>query len=256
MSPCNSVRDWDAETYDRIAQPQFAWADEVLARLVLAGDETVLDAGCGSGRVTLRLVERLPRGRVIGVDGSPSMIAKATAALGDRAEVIECDLAQLELGEQVDAVFSNAVFHWVSDHARLFACLYDVLRSGGRLVAQCGGKGNVSALGKVVREVSTQPAFRRHLGDWDRPWNFQAPDATAERLDRAGFEGIRCWLEPRPAHPDEPREYLRAVTLGPHLGRLPDELQDPFVDAVTEAMGDPLVLDYVRLNIDARRPAA
>ena len=253
MSSHTGPRDWDADVYDRVSQPQVEWASEVLERLPLAGDEAVLDAGCGSGKVTERLVERVPRGRVVAVDASAAMVGKARERLGARAEVRQADLAELALDEPVDAVFSNAVFHWIPDHDRLFARLHTALRPGGRLVAQCGGKGNVAAIGRAVREVIACDPFAEHIGEYDRIWNFASDAETAGRLDRAGFEDIECWLEPRPVRPAEPYEYLRAVTLGPHLARLPDELEPPFVEAVLDAMGEPLELDYVRLNIDARR---
>ena len=247
------AREWDAEVYDRVAQPQFEWSQEVLERLPLDGDETVLDAGCGSGRVTEQLVERLPRGRVIAVDASEDMVRKARERLGDRAEVQRSDLAELELREAVDVVFSNAVFHWVPDHDRLFARLHQALRPGGRLVAQCGGQGNVASLGRALIEVVAQERFVEHFADFEGVWNFTSAEETAERLERSGFEDVRCWLEPRPVQPAEPFDFLRTVTLGPHLARLPASLQRPFVEAVLEELGEPLVLDYVRLNIDARR---
>jgi trans-aconitate 2-methyltransferase len=139
-----TVRDWDASTYERVSGPQVEWAARVLHRLPLRGDETVLDAGCGSGRVTQMLLERLPRGHVVAVDAAPSMVEAARAALGDRATVLLSDLTELEVDEPVDAAFSNAVFHWIPDHARLFARIHAALRPGGRLIAQCGGAGNIA----------------------------------------------------------------------------------------------------------------
>jgi trans-aconitate 2-methyltransferase len=248
-------RQWDAEVYDRISQPQFEWAQGVLERLPLQGDETVLDAGCGTGRVTEQLVERLPRGRVIAVDASRDMVDKARQRLGERADVRLADLAELELDEQVDAVFSNAVFHWILEHHRLFARLHAALRPGGRLVAQCGGQGNVASLARVLVQVVAQDRFAKHFGDFEGMWNFASPDETAERLERAGFEAVECWLEPKPVRPQEPLDYLRSGALGPHLGRLPEDLRDPFAEAVLEQMGTPLELDYVRLNIQARKPS-
>lgn len=250
-----SPRDWDAATYDRVSDPQAAWAGEVLERLLLRGDETVLDAGCGSGRVTRLLLDRLPEGRVIAADAAPTMVEQARRALGARAEVLHADLAALELSEAVDAVFSNAVFHWVSDHERLFASLHGVLRPGGQLVAQCGGAGNVERFIAVARAVGDEPPFAAHLRGYVGPWNFQSAEATARRLERAGFGHIRCWLELRPAVPAEPDTYVRSVCLGYHLEQLPHELRDPYVGAVLERVGEPFELDYVRLNIDARRPA-
>lgn len=248
-------RDWDAETYDRVSDPQVAWAGPVLDRLALAGDEAVLDAGCGSGRVTRMLLDRLPRGRVVAVDTAPSMVAAARRALGDRAEVIEADLVDVVLDEPVDAVFSNAVFHWVPDHDALFRCLHAALRPRGRLVAQCGGAGNVERFLAAAREVSAREPFAAHLAGWEGPWNFSTAEATRDRLERAGFEDVEAWLEPNPVVPEFPDEYLRTVCLGHHLERLPSEVRDSFVRAVAERCGQPLELDYVRLNIDARRPA-
>jgi len=247
-------REWDAEVYDRVSGPQFEWAQEVLERLELNGDEIVLDAGCGSGRVTAVLVDRLPEGRVIAVDGSESMVAMARETLGDRADVREVDLARLDLHQEVDLVFSNAVFHWIPDHDNLFRRLHESLRPGGRVVAQCGGHGNVASLVKVIAEVGAQPRFAEHFTGMSGGLNFATAEETESRLAAAGFEDVRCWLQRKDTRPAEPKPFLATVTLGPQLERLPDELKEPFVDEVAAAMGEPLVLDYVRLNIDARRP--
>ncbi len=247
-------REWDAEVYDRVADPQFEWAQEVIDRLELRGDEDVLDAGCGSGRVTAELLDRLPDGRLVGIDGSASMVAMAREKLGDRVEIREEDLAELDLHEQFDLVFSTAVFHWVPDHENLFRRLFAALRPDGRLVAQCGGHGNVASLVAVIAEVAGQPRFGEHFEGMESGLNFATPQDTEARLEGAGFEDVRCWLQRKDTQPSEPKPFLATVTLGPQLERLPDELKDPFVDEVAAGMGEPLVLDYVRLNIEARKP--
>jgi trans-aconitate 2-methyltransferase len=252
-----SPRDWDASTYDRVSAPQVGWARDVLARLDLRGNETVLDAGCGSGRVTRMLLALLPDGRVIAVDAAPSMVEQARAVLTEeRVDVLPAtDLTELELDEPVDVVFSNAVFHWIENHDALFGRLHAALRPGGRVVAQCGGAGNVEAFLRVAEAVGSEPPFADRLRGWARPWRFEAPGPTEERLRRAGFDDVRCWLSPGEVVPPEPLEYLRTVCLGPHLVELPEDLRDEYVAAVAERCGEPLELDYVRLNIDARRPA-
>ncbi|MDQ3721290.1 MAG: methyltransferase domain-containing protein [Actinomycetota bacterium] len=249
------ARDWDARSYERVSGPQAAWAEKVLDRLALRGHETVLDAGCGSGRVTKMLLERLPEGRVVAVDSAPSMVAEARQALDPvRATVIEADLAQLRLEEPVDATFSNAVFHWVPDHDALFARLFEALGPGGRLEAQCGGEGNVERFHEAAREVGEREPFYSHLSGWTGPWNFAGPAETAERLRGAGFEQVKTSLEPWPVTLEEPVEYLRTVCLGHHLERLPGELHGLYAEAVAAECGTPLTLDYVRLNLSARRP--
>jgi trans-aconitate 2-methyltransferase len=247
------ARDWDARTYHRVSAPHQDWADALLDRLALRGDETVLDAGCGSGRVTLKLLDRLPRGRVIAVDVAPSMVAEAREVLGSRAPVLQSDLTELTLPEPVDAVFSSAVFHWIADHDALFARLRGALVPGGRVVAQCGGAGNIAAFRAVSDDVAAREPYAPYLAGWAGPWNYAGRRETERRLARAGYAEIRCWLQPWPVTPPEPRDYLCAVCLHPHMERLPEELREAYVDDVLAACGDPLELDYVRLNIDARR---
>lgn len=248
-----TTRDWDAATYDRVADPMTRWGTAVLDRLPLNGDEIVLDAGCGSGRVTEMLVARLPNGRVIALDASPSMVDAARERLvrfGDRVDFVVADLGQpLPLEGEVDAILSTATFHWVPDHDALFRNLAAALRPGGRLVAQCGGVGNIASIRRALASI----------GDgWLGPAHFETPLATAERLDAAGFVDIEAWLtdEPTRFEAGEPFEtYLRTVVLGPHLDRLPADGREAFVRAVADAIPEP-VIDYVRLNIVARRRAA
>jgi trans-aconitate 2-methyltransferase len=162
-----STQDWDAATYDRVSAPQQAWAVEVMDRLGLRGDEVVLDADCGSGRVTLDLLARLPDGRVIAVDVAPSMVEHAREALPrDRATVLLRDLVELSTSEPVDAVFSNATFHWIHDHETLFACLFDALKPGGRLSAQCGGAGNIDAFRAAADSVTREEPFDYYFATW------------------------------------------------------------------------------------------
>ncbi len=251
-----AARGWNADVYHRVSGPHVGWAEAILDRLELAGDETVLDAGCGSGRVTQLLLERLPQGRVIAVDSSAEMLARAREELDPaRADVRAADLAQLRLsdGETVDAVFSNAVFHWIADHEALFAALARALRPGGRLSAQCGGAGNVAAVHAAAVAAAADAGLAEHFEGWRGPWNFATPEQTEARLRAAGFGEARCWLQTWPVEPDEPRAYLETVCLGPHLERLPAAAHEAFLDAVMARLGERATLDYVRLNIVAVR---
>lgn len=248
MAP-SPPRDWDASSYQRVSAPQEAMGRDVLDRLVLRGDERVLDAGCGTGRVTAALLDRLPSGEVVAVDGSPAMVEAARAALrSERVQVRVADLLELEVDRPVDAILSTAAFHWIGDHDRLFARLHAALAPGGRLVAQCGGEGNVAAVGRAIARVA-----HPRLENWPGPWNFASPAATEERLRAIGFTGVWCWPQSVRVVPGDLREYLATVVLGSHLERLEAPDREGFVDAVRTALDDDGI-DYVRLNILARRP--
>jgi trans-aconitate 2-methyltransferase len=242
-------RDWDAATYERVSGPQTRWGQAVLDRLPLDGDERVLDAGCGTGKVTAMLLERLPRGRVVALDGSPSMIEEARKRFaGDaRVELVTADLAKpLPLAPAVDAILSTATFHWITDHAALFRNLGAVLRPGGRLVAQCGGAGNVARVTTALRALD--PTLKQDK-------NYATPEETAGHLAAAGFVDVRVWLHPEPTRfeRDEPLEtFLRTVILGDVLPQIPEDRRAGFVHDVATRMEVPEI-DYVRLNIDARR---
>jgi trans-aconitate 2-methyltransferase len=249
MSTERAPGDWNATKYDRVADPQTRWGAEVLERLPLEGDETVLDAGCGTGRVTELLLARLPRGHVVALDFSGAMLAQAgerLARFGDRVTYVAADLGRpLPIDQPVDAVLSTATFHWVMDHDALFENLAAVLKPGGRLVAQCGGFGNVATMLRVAREV--HPGFRR-------VHNFQTPGATAARLRASGFAEVETWLSEAPTRfdPGAPFEaFLETVCLRTFLDELQPDEREPFVQDVAARMPEP-VLDYVRLNITAR----
>jgi trans-aconitate 2-methyltransferase len=244
------TRSWDAASYDRISDPMLRMGSDVLDRLPLRGDERALDAGCGSGRVTERLAERLPHGRVIALDASPAMIARAAARLGrfgHQVELMVADLGRpLPVEPPVDAVLSTATFHWVPDHDALFRNLAGVMRPGARLAAQCGGAGNLASVQQVLRDLGEDPLAGVH---------FETPEATDARLRAAGFSEVRCWLvEERVAleRGGPLEEYLRTIVLGAHLDGRSGADAGRFVRAVAEGLAEP-VLDYVRLNIDAVR---
>jgi trans-aconitate 2-methyltransferase len=260
-----SESEWNAAAYHRLSNPQLSWGEKVLARLPLNGDETVVDAGCGSGRLTALLLDRLPRGQVIAVDRSQNMLRQAADYLqpryGDQVTFIAADLLDLELASPVDAIFSTATFHWVLDHQRLFHRLHGLLRPGGRLVAQCGGGPNIAAVRARGTAMMRSPDYAPYFVGWHGPWVYADAETTAQRLRAAGFVEIETSLEPAPTRlgsAAEYEEYLATIIFRTHLQRIPDaDQRRAFVHAITElaARDDPpFVLDYWRLNLQGRRP--
>jgi len=218
---------WDAATYEQVADPQAQWAKEIIARGRFTPGELVLDAGCGGGRVTKQLLETGVK--VIAVDADAAMVAKARETLPPEVPVLQQDLLDLTVEEPVDAVFSCAVFHWITDHDRLFERLHAALKPGGRLIAQCGGHGNIA---RVIEAI----------GERHGRWLYATAEETEARLKRAGFTHARAWLEPKPTHVPDMETYLAAVVLhGQRDAR----------ERARRAAAKLDHLDYVRLNIDA-----
>jgi trans-aconitate 2-methyltransferase len=183
------------------------------------------------------------------------MVEKVRETLRPGDEALVSDLTELELDQQVHAVFSSAVFHWVLDHDLLFRRLRAVLRPGGAIAAQCGGAGNIDRLRSISGEVAASEPFASYFEGFGEPWNYAGAEETKARLEAAGFDRVRCWLQPWTIEPPEPAEFLRTVCLGPHMDRLPEELRMPFVERVLEDESSPLQMDYVRLNIEAHAAA-
>ena len=256
---------WNAEVYDRIGTPMRRWAQAVIDDLHLGGDETILDAGCGSGSVTFDLLERLPRGRIYAVDSSPDMISKIKQAIEERGITnvipIRADLTDFKLPEEVDVVFSNAVLHWIPDDNALFGCLLRTAKPGGRFRAQCGGGANIARLMAATHAVEEREPYSRYLGMAEFRKYRTAEEATAA-MERAGWTDVRAELFDSPVrfdNTDDAALYLRTIILQRHVAALPPEHQQPFLEAViaetVRRYGEPFTADYVRLDLWARRPA-
>jgi trans-aconitate 2-methyltransferase len=257
--------EWNASVYHQISNPHIAWGRTVLGGLELRGDETAVDAGCGSGRLTTELLELLPDGRVIAIDRSANMVEQARenlARFGDRVSVIQADVSQLSpevVGATVDLVFSTATFHWIPNHVQLFRGIHSILKPGGRISAQCGGGPNLDQLLARTRGLMTSPDYSQFFGDWPGPWEFADDITTAKRLQDAGFVDITTWLyeaQTPMADAEAYRNFLTNVIMGEHLARLPEEQRAPFIDALTggaAAEDPPFVFDYWRLNMRAAR---
>jgi len=256
----SASHEWDASAYHRLSGPQLSWGKKVLARVKLRGDETLLDAGCGTGRLTADLLEALPQGRVIAVDLSQNMLGTAREHLaprfGGRVLWVNADLQALPFKRAFDGIFSTASFHWVLDHDKLFRSLYGALRPGGWLRAQCGGGPNLERLRRRMAALAASAKYAQFLSGFAEPWTYSDAETAAERLRRAGFVNVETGLEPALTVFDDAAkfsEFVRTVILHRHLERIPAAgLRDEFVEDLTQqaAQDDPpYSLDYWRLNL-------
>lgn len=260
-NPTRSVlREWNSAVYHRLSTPQVSWGKKVLSRLKLRGNETVLDAGCGTGRLTAELLEALPGGRVVAIDLSQNMLQSArqhlSAACGTRLSLLACDLLHLPFRRAFNFIVSTAAFHWVLDHDRLFRNLHDVLVPGGRLEAQCGGGPNIARLRQRANTLAATPNFSPYFKGFHEPWLFEDAEGAAKRLRNAGFVEVETSVEAAPTILDDAahyNEFVRNIIFRRHLQNIPTEQErNQFMVMLTEqaaADDPPFLLDYWRLNL-------
>jgi trans-aconitate 2-methyltransferase len=257
-------KEWNATLYHQISAPQVSWGKKVLARVSLRGDERLLDAGCGTGRLTRELLEALPQGQVVALDVSQNMIDAARVYLepdfGSRVKFVCCDLLDTPFEGEFDGIFSTASFHWVLDHDRLFRNLYRALRPGGWLCAQCGGGKNLARLLARVDALISAPTYTKYFAGYQFPWEYSDAETAAARLRGAGFEQIETSLEEAPTtfpSASEFQQFVESVILRNHLPRIPDEAvrQQFLVELTRQSATDdpPFLLDYWRLNLQGKR---
>jgi len=261
--PTLIFREWNSAAYHRLSAPQVSWGKKVLSRLKLRGDEIVLDAGCGTGRLTADLLEALPRGRVIGIDLSRNMLNSArehlTDDFGTRLNLVACDFLRLPLQRAFDVIVSTAAFHWVLDHDHLFRNLHDVLIPGGWLEAQCGGGPNTARLRERADALAATPEFAPYFAGFREPWLYQDAEGAAAALRRAGFVDVETSIEAAPTLMDNAAhfsEFVQNIILRRHLENIPtEEARAEFIAKLTDqaAQDDPpFLLDYWRLNLRGR----
>jgi trans-aconitate 2-methyltransferase len=242
-----------------------SWGKKVLSRLRLRGGETILDAGCGTGRLTAELLESLPHGHVVGIDLSQNMLQSAREHLtqfGARLSLAACDLLHLPFQCAFEGIVSTAAFHWVLDHDRLFLNLRLALVPGGWLEAQCGGFGNLVRLRQRVDALAASPEFAPFFAGFREPWLYQDAKSAADGLRRAGFVDVETSVEEAPTVLSDAQgytEFVRNIILRRHMENISsEEGRKRFIQLLTDqaAQDDPqFFLDYWRLNLRGRVPA-
>jgi len=240
---------WHGENYDRSSDPQAHWGSDVVARMPADLRGLVVDAGCGSGRVTEQLLERIPGASILGLDASASMIAAASARLaryGDRISLHVHDLLEpLQLPELASAIFSTGTFHWLHDHTALYRAMRAATLPNGLLVAQAGGRGSLDEVMDIIRGMNKELAELNY---------YASVSETTASLKASGYEPINVWLNEENVQFDSRAavaQFLTDAALGPHLELVDTNERCEFVKQIVDALMGPR-LQFVRLNIIAR----
>jgi trans-aconitate 2-methyltransferase len=260
---------WDAADYASHSASQFRWAQELIEKLQLAGNEAVLDIGCGDGRVTAEIARRLPHGSALGIDNSPSMVAFATDKLSaspqNNLSFRHLDATRLDYRDAFDVVFSNAAMHWIQDHPSVLAGIKRGLKPGGRMLLQMGGSGNAAGVINCFDGLITSSPWRRFFDKFHSPYWFYGPDAYRGWLKDAGLSEVRMELIPKDmqhAGRDGLAGWIRTTWM-PYVSRVPESSRHRFIDALVErylgehGMDEDGVVHVgmVRLEVEAAKPA-
>jgi len=226
---------WDAADYHAHASAQSAWAREVHARLALQPEETIIDLGCGDGRLTAELAHRVPSGRVYGLDADHDMIGFAQRTYSRRNLLfVEGDVRTFSFTERASRVLSTACLHWVPEHEAVLRRCRDHLQPGGRILFQMGGRGCGAEILAAAREVAAEPRWSSYLQPFAIPWSFYGPEDYEKWLPQAGFRRVRAEFKPKDMVHEGPRAlagWIRTTWM-PILCRLPEACRDDFIAAV------------------------
>jgi trans-aconitate 2-methyltransferase len=262
-------QEWNSEIYHDISTVQEKWGQDVIRREKWIGNEIVMDAGCGTGRITRILAQKVrAEGMVYAVDIDSNMVCHARKNLKDLENVIiiQGDLIDVKLPRKVDVIFSNAVIHWILDHKTLFKHFWDLLSSridndkAGKILVQCGGYGNLTSVYKLMKQIKESAEFRGHFVNWKEPWYFAKPGDTEKLLEEIGFTNIDVYpSDGTTTFPDSKSysQFVKTIVMKPFLRYLPDDqLKDRYLKLFLERVeksGLFWTLDFIRLNIIAQK---
>lgn len=237
---------WNASDYASHSGVQQKWARELISGLNLMGNESLLDVGCGDGKVTAEVAAYLEAGTVVGIDNSEEMIALANknfpSHLYPNLSFQQQDARELPFCREFSVVFSNAVLHWVLDHGPVLKGIYRALKPGGRVVVQMGGKGNAARVVEAVNEIMNQNEWQGYFDKFSFPYGFYSPEEYEPWLRDAGFNVVSLELKPKDMVHENVKNFkgwFRTTWL-PYLHRVPEESWEAFIDVVTET--------YLRIN--------
>jgi trans-aconitate 2-methyltransferase len=259
---------WNAKDYQKNSANQYAWAQELIPKLKLSGNEALLDIGCGDGKITAEISKALPQGRVIGIDSSPDMInlAQTCFPLNDYPNLSFqlMDARKIVFQPIFDRVFSNAALHWITNQSAVLFAVQKSLKPGGRLLFQMAGKGNAQNVLAVLDEMMAEAPWKQYFENFKFPYGFYDQQEYTNFLVKEDLKPLRVELFPKDmkqAGAEGLAGWVRTTWL-PFTEKLPNELKAKFVDElVTRYIQKHPVDDegmvhvgMIRLEVEAQKP--
>jgi trans-aconitate 2-methyltransferase len=259
---------WDAKDYQKNSTNQYAWAQELIPKLQLSGKETLLDIGCGDGKITAELAKALPCGRAIGIDSSPDMInlAQTLFPLTDNPNLSFqlMDARNFVFQAIFDRVFSNAALHWITNQSPVLFSVEKCLKPGGKLLFQMAGKGNAKNVLDIINEMITVEPWKPYFINLKFPYGFFDQSEYTCFLEKAGLKPIRVELFPKDMKlvgAEGLAGWIRTTWL-PFTEKLPADLKGKFVDEVVQTYLQKHPVDaegnvhvgMIRLEVEAQKP--
>ncbi len=260
--------EWNPADYTAHSHAQYQWASEVIGKLNLKGTESVLDIGCGDGKVTALIGSLLPNGHVTGIDSSEEMISQARKSFpaSHHTQILFTlmNAMDIQYEEQFDLVFSNAALHWVGDHSRVLYGVAQSLKGGGRLFFQMGGMGNAREIMDIAERMIHVNPWKDFFLGFIPPYTFLSSEEYGVLLEDAGFTKIRAELIPKDMA-QEGKEGLSGwirTTWLPYMERIPEEMRERFISDLADAYmkeyppdsAGQVHVKMVRLEVEAQKP--
>jgi trans-aconitate 2-methyltransferase len=226
---------WDPEDYKKHSKSQQKWAQELVEKLHLKGNETLLDIGCGDGKVTHEIAYYLSQGFVVGIDSSPDMIKLAKNKYSQdnipNLQFMEMDARKLTFNNEFDIVFSNATLHWVKDHLKVLEGILRALKKNGRALLQMGGYGNAADIIQILKEMLKEPPWYHYFKNFQFPYGFYAPEEYEQWIKIVGFSKQRIELIPKDMvhqNQDGLEGWIRTTWL-PYTEKIPEDKKPEFI---------------------------
>lgn len=231
--------EFDGEKYKTASLHQKEWGKNLISKISLHGDETILDLGCGDGHLTEQLSLLVPKGKVTGIDASAGMIQTAEKIRRENLNFIQMDMNDLRFTNEFDLIYSNAALHWIKDHKRLLQNSHAALKTGGILLWDFGCRGNCANFLDVMQKQITENQYADYFEDFEMPWFLPAKEQYHGLISDVGYSDFTITEVNRDRYfptADEMINWIDQPCIVPFLECIPDSLKSTFRREVIEAM--------------------